>query len=140
MRTYKSKSRKLKLSDGQYIYKSEGERRLADQIRAIDKCVNYETLKIPYIKPAKPGKYSPDFPLANGIIIEYKGRLLQRDREKHLLVKAQHPELDIRFVFEKPHLTITSNSKTTYAMWAEKNGFKWARYNIPEEWFLEEKK
>ena len=38
--------------------------------------------------------------LYNGIIIETKGRFTAADRRKHLLVRKQHPHLDIRFVFE----------------------------------------
>ena len=53
-----------------------------------------------------------------------------------LAVKKQHPDLDIRLVFQAPHNTLTKKSKTTYAQWAEKNGFLWAIYNdIPIEWF-----
>ena len=32
---------------------------------------------------------------------------------------------------------INKKSKTTYGMWCEKNGFKYADKEIPDEWFLE---
>ena len=53
-----------------------------------------------------------------------------------LAVKKQHPDLDIRLVFQAPHNTISKGSKTTYAIWAEKNDFKWCSYHsIPLDWF-----
>ena len=97
----------------------------------------YETLKIPYTIPASSHTYTPDFVLENGIIIESKGLFSVEDRKKHLLVKAQHPEYDIRFVFQNPNTKLYKGSPTTYAMWAEKNGFKWAKKTIPEEWLKE---
>lgn len=97
----------------------------------------YETLKIAYEKPAKKSKYTPDFRLPNGVIIETKGRFLTADRQKHLLVKAQHPDLDIRFVFEQPQKTISKQSSTTYAAWCDKHGFKYAKGSVPREWIDE---
>ena len=43
--------------------------------------------------------YTPDFVLPNGIILETKGQFISDDRRKHKLIKQQHPDLDIRFVF-----------------------------------------
>lgn len=54
-----------------------------------------------------------------------------------LLVKAQYPSLDIRMVFWNAKAPISKGSKTTYAMWATKNGFPWSHRTIPPEWFLE---
>ena len=77
--------------------------------------------------------YTPDFVLPNGVIVECKGRLTVHDRTKHLMIKAQHPELDIRFVFQYNN-PITKGSKTRYTDWAEKHGFLWAMKYIPKEW------
>lgn len=99
--------------------------------------MEYETFKVGYVKPAKDSKYSPDFKLPSGIIIETKGRFLTDDRQKHLLVKAQHPDLDIRFVFSNSKVRITKASKTTYAAWCDKYGFKYADKRIPEAWLKE---
>jgi hypothetical protein len=52
------------------------------------------------------------------------------------LVKQQHPELDIRFVFTSSKSKISKNSKTTYADWCIKHGFKYSDKIIPDEWFL----
>ncbi len=59
------------------------------------------------------------------------------DRQKHLMVKADHPKLDIRFVFSNPNSRIGPKSKTTYAMWCERNGFAYAARLIPPEWAAE---
>ena len=95
----------------------------------------YETFKISYIIPESKHTYTPDFILDNGIIIETKGRFVTSDRKKHLLIKKQHPELDIRFLFQNAKAKINKGSKTTYADWCEKHGFLYADKNIPNEWF-----
>lgn len=92
----------------------------------------YESLKIRYIK--KPSIYTPDIVLSNGIIVEIKGYFKADDRAKHLLIKAQHQDLDIRFVFQDSKKKIHKSSPTTYGMWAEKHGFIYADKLIPEEW------
>ena len=58
----------------------------------------YEKIKIEWEDLAY-RTYTPDFILDNGIIIETKGRFIALDRRKHLAIKRQHPELDIRFIF-----------------------------------------
>jgi Phage endonuclease I len=90
-----------------------------------------------YSQPAKLRKYTPDFILANGIVIETKGRFITQDRQKHLAIKECHPDLDLRFVFSNPHQTISKQSKTTYAKWCDTKGFKWAKGDVPMEWINE---
>ena len=97
----------------------------------------FEERVIHYLKPAKKAKYTPDFELPNGIIVETKGRFLTVDRQKHLLVKQQYPELDIRFVFSNSRTRISKQSKTTYADWCEKHGFTYADVTIPDSWIKE---
>ena len=82
-------------------------------------------------------KYHPDFQLTNGILIEAKGWWKREDRTKHLCIKFQHPELDIRFVFSNPNTKIAKNSKTTYGLWCTRNGFKFAKGTVPESWTKE---
>jgi hypothetical protein len=94
----------------------------------------YESIKLKYIRPSKTHTYTPDIVLANGVILELKGRLTVQDRQKMLLVKQQHPDLDIRFVFSNSKTRISKSSPTTYGMWAEKNGFIYCDKKIPEEW------
>lgn len=99
--------------------------------------VLFELFKIPYEVPASSRKYTPDFELANGIIIETKGIFDLNDRAKHLLIQNQWPDLDIRFVFSNPRAKLYKGSPTTYATWCEERGFKWAGKVIPPEWYLE---
>lgn len=118
-------------------YRSGLEEVIADQLRAKGIDPQYESTKIDYVKPSKKAKYTPDFILPNGIIIESKGRFVTADRQKHLLIKEQHPDLDIRFVFSNSRGRISKLSATTYAMWCQKNGFKYADKEIPEAWLKE---
>lgn len=101
------------------------------------KDADYEKHTLSYIKPEKPGRYTPDFVLPNGIIIETKGRFVTADRQKHKLIKHQHPDLDIRFVFSNSKARIGKKSKTTYAMWCEKNGFQFTD-KLPDPRWLKE--
>ncbi len=100
----------------------------------------YEPGPIPFRYPERAAKYLPDFQLPNGIIIEGKGWFKSDDRKKHLLIKFQHPELDIRFVFSNPLTKIGKKSTTTYAKWCETAGFKYAKGLVPIEWTKESKK
>ena len=120
-----------------YGFKSGLEESISQQIEGKGIEVLYETEKVQYIVPASSHNYNPDFKLPNGIRIETKGRFVLADRKKHLLVKEQNPELDIRFVFTNSKNKINKKSKTTYADWCEKNGFKYADKTIPDEWFEE---
>ncbi len=121
-----------------YGFKSGLEESISSQIESRGIVVEYETEKVEYIIPASSHNYHPDFKLPNGIRVETKGRFVAADRKKHQLVKEQNPNLDIRFVFSNSKNKISKNSKTTYGMWCEKNGFKYADKFIPEDWFLEE--
>lgn len=118
-------------------FRSGLEVKIAKELDAKGIEIRYETEKIGYIRPAREAKYTPDFILPNGIIIESKGRFMVDDRQKHLIIKAQYPELDIRFVFSNSKGKISKNSKTTYAMWCEKHGFLYADQSVPEAWCME---
>jgi len=118
-------------------FKSGLEDSVSQQIESKGIKVEYETEEIKYIIPASPHTYHPDFKLPNGIRVETKGRFVLADRKKHLLVKEQNPTLDIRFVFTNSKNKINKKSKTTYADWCDKNGFKYADKVIPDGWFYE---
>ena len=94
----------------------------------------YEKVKIEWEDLAY-RTYTPDFILPNGIIIETKGRFIAIDRRKHICIKRQHPELDIRFVFMNARNKIYKGSKTTYADWCNKHDYRWAEKSIPVEWY-----
>lgn len=114
-------------------YKSGLEEKLAEELEAqgIKDC--YETVKIEW-EDLTYRKYTPDFPLPNGVIVESKGYFTSDDRRKHLAIKEQHPELDIRFVFTRSSSKLSKKSKTTYGMWCDKHGFMYADRSIPKEW------
>ncbi|HCL3314598.1 TPA: endodeoxyribonuclease [Pseudomonas aeruginosa] len=118
-------------------FRSGLEEQIASQLDKAGVDFHYETEKIHYIKPARPAKYTPDWILPNGIIVETKGRFVVEDRQKHIIIKEQHPGLDIRFVFSNSRSRISKNSKTTYAMWCQKYGFQFADRWIPQEWLEE---
>ena len=99
----------------------------------------YEEFKIKWVDP-KTKTYTPDFVLENGIIIETKGRFISPDRAKHLAVRDQYPDLDIRFVFTNSKARLYKGSKTTYGMWCDRYGFKYADRLIPDAWLKEPKK
>lgn len=116
-----------------YGYRSGLEDRISEQLTDLSVPFKYEQFKIKY-EVHEIRTYTPDFELPNGIIIESKGRFVAADRKKHLLVQKQYPSLDIRFVFSNSRAKISKGSKTTYAMWCEKNGFQYADKLIPKEW------
>ena len=123
-----------------HAFRSGLEEKVAEQIKAAGLEVVFEGGKVKYTTPETPHTYTWDFKLPNGILIETKGRFLTADRKKHLLIKAQHPHLDIRFVFTRSQATISKTSKTSYADWSQKYGFKYADKLIPQEWLQEKPK
>ncbi|CAB4124478.1 endonuclease I [uncultured Caudovirales phage] len=119
-----------------YGYRSGLEEKIATQLKDLGIEVGYETTKIKY-RVEKDCVYNADWQLPNGIIVESKGYFNTADRVKHLLIKKQHPNLDIRFVFSSAKNKIRKGSKTSYGDWATKHGFKYADKLIPEEWLNE---
>lgn len=115
-------------------YRSGFELRISEQLKEANVPIAYEDTAIEYTKPATQHKYTVDFRLPNGILIEAKGRWTLEDRKKHLLVREQNPNLDIRIVFQSPNNKIRKGSKTTYAAFCDKHGIKWADKSIPESW------
>jgi hypothetical protein len=100
--------------------------------------VSYEEEKIPFVWPERDATYLPDFKLPSNdggfFYIEAKGIWAVEDRQKHLLIREQHPELDIRFVFSNQNAKLYKNSPTSYAQWCEKHGFLYAHKAIPDSW------
>lgn len=118
-------------------YRSGLEEKNVELLKSLSIDPQYEEYYLNYTIPESVHKYTPDFVLPNGIIIETKGVFDADDRKKHLLIKEQHPELDIRFVFSRSKTPIYKGSKTTYASFCEKNGFKYSDKIIPKEWIEE---
>tara|TARA_R110000851_G_scaffold117589_1_gene244360 strand:+ start:419 stop:829 length:411 start_codon:yes stop_codon:yes gene_type:complete len=120
-------------------YRSGFEHKVSEQLTEAKVKFEYETTVIPYIKPETNHTYTIDFTLPNGILVETKGRWVLEDRKKHLLIQKQHPELDIRMVFQNSKGKIRKGSKTTYADFCDKNDIMWADKTIPDAWYNEKK-
>ena len=132
-------------------YRSGLEDKVHEQLTKKKVSFEYEPSdkKIVYIIPESVHKYTPDFVLttASGktIYVETKGIWDSDDRKKHLLIRQQHPEKDIRFVFTRSKARIRKGSKTTYGMICDGQGrgdfkgvvWQYADKLIPEEWWNE---
>jgi len=115
-------------------FRSGLEEKVADLMVDLGIDYEYETKKIPYTIEHI---YTPDFLLPNGIYLECKGYWEASDRRKIKAVKQQHPEIDLRMVFQSPYNKISKKSKTTYARWCEKHEIPWASFgSIPGKWFI----
>lgn len=92
-------------------------------------------------------RYTPDFEVWGkrvqedgtlAFFIETKGVFSPSDRAKMLLIKEQHPKVDIRLVFQRDNkIPIRGPKKkkpTSYAEWAEFHGFKYSVGRVPAEW------
>lgn len=116
-------------------YRSGLEEKIQKQLAEAKIKVQYEPGRIPY--EATPKTYTPDFVLPNGIVIETKGYFLPADRTKHLAIKAQHPNIDLRFIFQNPKQRLNKTSHTTYEAWCVQHGFIYAAKWIPQTWLNE---
>ena len=120
-------------------YRSGLEGQIAAFLQPIQKELRYEKLKIEW-EDLSYRIYTPDFQLDNGIIIETKGMFDNDDRRKHIAIKEQHPELDIRFVFSNSKAKLYKGAKSKYFEWCDKYSFKWAHRVIPYDWLKEDGK
>jgi len=116
-------------------YKSGFELTTARQLEAAGVAYEYEPVgkKIKFTPPDR--TYCPDFVIGD-VIVETKGRFTGEDRAKHLLIKAQHLDKEVRFVFLYDN-KLSKTSNTRYSDWATKHGFKYALTAIPDEWIDE---
>ncbi len=126
--------KKSKRQQKTFKYRSGLEESVCSDLQKRDVNFSYESRVISFLKPSKVQKYTPDVILDNEIIIEIKGHFKREDRQKHLFIKQQYPNLDIRFLFGNARNKIYKGSKTTYADWCIKNNFKYCEKRIPESW------
>lgn len=135
-------------------YRSGLEEKLGDQLAAAGLPFLFEPDKLAYVVPARLAKYTPDFVLikldGQKMYIEAKGRFgggdhkghcnktSAQERQKVILVKEQHPDIDLRFIFARGATPIYKGSSTSHSKWADTHGFLWADKGIfPEEWMAE---
>lgn len=97
----------------------------------------YEKWSIPYVIPESSHRYTPDILLPNGIFVELKGLWEADDRKKHMLLREQYPDIEIRFVFSSSRTKIYKGSPTSYGEFCEKRGILFADKLIPVEWIKE---
>ncbi len=94
-------------------FRSKFEAGIAATLHANKIQFTYETLDISYKISCV---YKPDFILDNGICIETKGFFSKEDRRKHIAIKTQRPELDIRFCFQNSKAKLSRGKRSlTYA-------------------------
>ncbi len=114
------------------MFRSELEEKVSDLLCELNIDYEYEPTRIPY---EIQHNYSPDFLLPNGIYLECKGYWDSADRRKVKNVVEQHPDIDLRMVFQAPYNKISKKSKTTYAQWCEKLDIPWCAFHtIPIDW------
>ena len=127
-------------------FRSGLEEAVAKELDKLNVDYGYEDTVIAYEKPARKTRYTPDFRIkVNGALWETKGRFQTSDRKKHLLIKEQHPEIKIKFIFSNSRNKIGKKSKTTYAKWCELKGFDYhciysTKKLFPKEWLYGSKK
>ncbi|MBN9564948.1 MAG: hypothetical protein J0G29_02460 [Alphaproteobacteria bacterium] len=115
-------------------YRSAFEKGIAKSLSAKNIPFTYETKSLVYHSTQT---YTPDFVFPSGLMLEAKGFFKPQDRRKHLLVKQQHPDVDIRFVFQNANVPLSKGSKTTYAKWCERHGFLYAEKDVPDSWITQ---
>lgn len=124
------------------MFRSKSEEKIYNLLKEKNIPCEYEKGKIEY-EWSENKTYVPDFfLLKNGIILEVKGRFVLEDRKKHLFIKKQKPELDIRFIFDNPKAKLYKGGKMTNGSWCDKYKFKYSslREGVPEEWINERKR
>lgn len=118
-------------------FKSKFEKKLHGELADVGIESNYEKERIEYTIDYK---YNPDFPVIKKdgefMFLEAKGLFEAEDRRKHVAIKKQQPQHDIRFVFYSDKKT-TKTGKMKYSDWCNKYGFKYCIQTIPEEWLNE---
>jgi hypothetical protein len=80
--------------------------------------------------------YTPDFVIpGKEFVLEVKGKMTKDIRKKLLAIQKCNPNKTFYIVFERASNKIAPGSKTTYGLWAEKNGIQWSEVLPREEWF-----
>lgn len=112
--------------------RSRLELKFEDILKYYEVDYDYEITEIPYIIPESKHRYIVDWTIGNGLLLETKGYLSDyKERQKYVYLKEQHPDLDLRFVFDNPN-KLCGGTKMTHAKWAEKYGFKYCSVNDRE--------
>jgi hypothetical protein len=140
-RARKGKRRRMKLPPPN-PYRSWFEVDIALDALEMEYVFGYELQHIIWKEPEKLRKYKPDywFQKKDGslLVVEAKGRWTAQDRKKICYVTEQHPNLDLRMLFERDNTLSKSPNSKHYTEWCDKKGIRYAvGRKIPEEWLNE---
>lgn len=140
-------------------YRSKFEASVAHALTKGGVTFTYESIKIPYKLKVRCNPcsvcgnstvtsshvYIPDFVIGDitkpetCIFIEAKGKLDVKQRKKFEALKAQYPQYDIRFVFQRNN-RIRPRSSTYYSDWANKLNYPYCISVVQRKWLKELKK
>ena len=132
------------MNEKEHRYRNKFEARTGQHLDELGVNFDYESERLDYTVT---GRYVPDFIIqtrrGKTLYIETKGNGRSFDgptRRKMVAVKQQHPDKDIRIVFYSDGAIgpkRKDGSRLRQSEWADKNGFKWAIREIPQEWLDE---
>ena len=119
-------------------FRSGFESEVAHELKAQGIKYEYEKHKFDVIIPRS---YTPDFVLSDEEgkqrVIEVKGYFDSEDRRLIRIFKEQHPDVDLRMCFQKPHQKLSKTAKMSYAMWCDKHNIPWCKGPcLPKRWAL----
>lgn len=128
-------------------YHSGFEELIAAQLEAAGVKFKYEDKAYNYFLPVyqsvckecgskdvqKKHRYTPDFFLENGVVLEVKGYFKTKDRKILKAMREQHPEIDLRAVFLYDN-KLNKKSETRYSDWCKQNDIQYAIKKVPPEW------
>ena len=75
--------------------------------------------------------YLPDFTLADGTVIEAKGRMSSPERTKFLDIAESNPDLNIVFIFGADNKLARGKDKR-YSDWCREHGYDYAVKKLPD--------
>jgi hypothetical protein len=110
-------------------HRSQLEQQVEEALVSQGLAPQYETEKFSYVLHKK---YTPDFKVGE-VYVEVKGWWPSAERTKFLAVIMNNPGLPIFVALQRPHLTLSKQSKTTYAQWCTKHGIAWCPIPIPPD-------
>lgn len=112
-------------------FASAFEAQVAEYLSSIGAVWVYEPVRLPWIPKLR--LYVPDFyvrlPNGESFYLEAKGYFDPSARVKMSQIRKQYPDLDIRMFFMNEHVKIPPAKSSTYADWADKNGYKYYTFD-----------
>ena len=118
-------------------FRSGLEEAIATELENLNVDYGFEDMVISYLKPERKSRYTPDFTIkVNGQIWESKGRFQTADRKKHLLIKQQHPEIKIKFIFSNSKNKLERKVKLLTQNGVNSKGLSITAYKQQRNYFL----